>query len=417
MGQPQLEGERTSIVVFLAVFAFTSLGFAVLGLVLGPELPLELGLGWGVEIQILRPNVPDLEPLREFWQGAGYAVVRQEQHYELQNAPKLTEDSVWIQGTEKWVVVPLSHDLKLSQVFFQLLEQFLDAGWLIQMEVSDHGYTLGFWSNVEGSEQKVLALLWEIELLNPRNYGHFYGDLIPVMGELFDPEGYLKGTPQAPLLSIIIDDWGYATNASVPLLAYPLPLTVAVLPHRIMSRELSELAYQKGHEVILHQPMEALDESQPLGEGGIYLGMDELEIAAQLKANLESLPVVVGVNNHMGSRVTADSATMSVVLEVVKELGLFFVDSRTSNMSVVPEVAREVGIPFGVNNLFLDNESDVELIKGQLRQGLRLAKQQGHAVVIGHVRSATATALWEMVPELLDSGVQLVPVSALLQKP
>ena len=135
---------------------------------------------------------------------------------------------------------------------------------------------------------------------------------------------------------------------------------------------------------------------------------------AQIRENLASLPLAAGLNNHMGSRITADRTVMTYVLEVVKELGLFFVDSRTSTSSVAAEVAREVGVPYGVNNLFIDNESDVEKIKAQVRAGLDLAKRQGHAVLIGHVRPATFHALWEMIPELLDSGVQLVPVSQLL---
>jgi polysaccharide deacetylase 2 family uncharacterized protein YibQ len=89
-------------------------------------------------------------------------------------------------------------------------------------------------------------------------------------------------------------------------------------------------------------------------------------------------------------------------------------DSRTSSRSVVSAVAAELGVSFGANDLFIDNDNDVEKIKGQIRAGLRLAKQQGHAVVIGHVRSATADALWDMVPELLSSGVELVPISQML---
>lgn len=417
MGQTRLDREKTALVVLLAVFAFTSLGFAVWGLVLAPSLPTDLGLGRELEVQIFRPQMPELDGLSEFWQGAGYTILKKEHSSTLQNAPKVGDDGVWLQSQEKWVLVPLSPEHNLSWTIFDLCEEYLKAGWLLQMESTEHGYTLGFWGNVSGSEQRVLALLWEIELLNPHNYSHHYGGFIPVMDTLFDPEGYLKKTPQAPVLSIIIDDWGYFSTASEPMLAYPLPLTVAVLPHRFLSAELSELAHIAGHEVILHQPMEALDSSLSLGEGGIYLGMDKSEIAAKLKENLASLPVAVGLNNHMGSGATSDFQTMAAVLEVVKELGLFFVDSRTSTGSVVADVAQEVGVPFGENNLFLDNENDVEKIKDQLRKGLRLAKQQGHAVVIGHVRPATADALWEMLPELLASGVQLVPISSLLHHP
>jgi polysaccharide deacetylase 2 family uncharacterized protein YibQ len=81
---------------------------------------------------------------------------------------------------------------------------------------------------------------------------------------------------------------------------------------------------------------------------------------------------------------------------------------------VVADVAGQVGIPYGVNNFFIDNESDVDKIKAQLRSGLALAQRQGHAVLIGHVRPTTVIALWEMIPELLDSGVQFVPISCLL---
>jgi polysaccharide deacetylase 2 family uncharacterized protein YibQ len=215
-------------------------------------------------------------------------------------------------------------------------------------------------------------------------------------------------------MSVIIDDWGYSTAAVEPMLAYPLPLTMAVLPHLELSQVASERLDSAGHEVILHQPMEALDSRLELGPGGITLGMDRSAVEAQLRENLASLPVAVGLNNHMGSLVTADYETMSHILKATLELGLFFVDSRTTTASVVQEVALELEVPYGVNNLFIDNESDVDKIKGQLRAGLDLAQKKGHAVVIGHVRPATANALWEMIPEFLESDVQLVPISRLL---
>jgi len=105
---------------------------------------------------------------------------------------------------------------------------------------------------------------------------------------------------------------------------------------------------------------------------------------------------------------------MESILRTVGEQGLFFVDSRTSSRSVVAQTAGELGVPYGVNDLFIDNENDPEQIKGQLRAGLSLAQRRGYAVVIGHVRPATAQALWEMVPELLSSGVELVPISRVL---
>ena len=397
----------------MVVLALSSLGFAVLGLVLSPELGLDLGPGRQLELEIVRPEVPDLSRLGDFWIDMGYTVLDRQQVYSVQRS-SVQPDQVLVQGQETLVLVPERHDIRLSRAVLQLSELFLDEGWMIQLEANEYGYTIGFWGHVAGSQARVLAYEWQIELLNPQNYDYYYGGLISVMGEPFDPKGFMKGTPEAPVLALIIDDWGYPTLAAEPLIAYPLPLTMAVLPRLDLSQKFSERLYAAGHEVILHQPMEALDSNLDLGPGGITEGMDSAEVRDLLKENLASLPVAVGLNNHMGSLITADHETMGTVLDVVKELGLFFVDSRTSTNSVVAEVARQVGVPFGVNNFFIDNESDVEKIKAQIRAGLTLAQNRGHAVLIGHVRPATADALWAMIPEFLDSGVQLVPISRLL---
>ncbi len=411
--QFRLDEQKTSITVLMVVLALSSLGFAVLGLVLVPDLSLDLDPGLNIQLEVARPEVPDLSHLGDVWIDMGFVPLQREQVYNVQRGSSQS-NQVLVQGQETLVLVPERHDIRLSTAVLRLSGLFLEEGWMIQLEATEHGYTIGFWSRVPGSEERVLAYEWHIVLLNPQNYDYYYGGLISVMGQPFDPKGFIKGTPEAPVLALIIDDWGYSTVAADPLIAYPLPLTMAVLPQLDLSQEASERLYAAGHEVILHQPMEALDTSLDLGPGGIIKGMDSSEVKDLLKENLASLPVAVGLNNHMGSVITADHETMTTVLDVVKELGLFFVDSRTSTDSVVAEVARQVGVPFGVNNLFIDNESDVERIKAQIRAGLALAQNRGHAVMIGHVRPATADALWEMIPEFLDSGVQLVPISGLL---
>ena len=415
MTQFRLDEDKTSIVVLLAVLAMSSLGFAILSLVLGPELQVALEQRPEVEVQIARPQVPELNELAEFWEESGYTVLKRNQDYGLQRSASLDRE-VWIQGRETLVLVPLRYEAKLSSLVMQLSASFLEAGWMIQLEATDHGYSIGFWSSVPGWDHKVLAYLWDIELLNPQNYDYHYGGFIPVMGQLFDPEGFRRGTPEAPVLALIIDDWGYDTPAANPMIAYPFPLTMAVLPHLGASRELSERIHRAGHEVILHQPMEALDASLELGPGGITLGMDRAEVEARLRKNAASLPMAVGVSNHMGSSITADYGTMTHVIEVMKELGLFFVDSRTTTASVAAEVAGELGVPYGVNGFFIDNESDVDKTKTQVRLGLALAQKQGHAVMIGHVRPTTVIALWELIPEFLDSGVRLVSISELLHE-
>lgn len=413
MEQVQLDEQKTSILILMVILGLSSLGFAVLGLVLGSDLVWNLDLQPEIELEITRLPVPDLENQEEFWLDRGYTIVSRDEYYELVGVED-HDNWCWVQGREKLVLVPESSDHRLATVILELGGLFLEGGWSIQLDRSESGYVVGFWSTLPEDGRRVLAYDWQIELLNPHNYDYVCSGLISVMGEPFDPRGFLRGTTEAPVLAIIIDDWGYSTAAVEPMVAYPLPLTMAILPHLELSSQVSERLHAAGHEVILHQPMEALNSSLDLGPGGIVLSMGADEIEDLLLENLKSVPAAVGMNNHMGSLITSDDAAMTAILEIVRDLGLFFVDSRTSAASVVAEIANRVGVAYGVNNFFLDNENDLEKIKEQIRSALELAKKQGHAVVIGHVRPVTATALWEMIPEFLDSEVQLVPISRLL---
>lgn len=220
-----------------------------------------------------------------------------------------------------------------------------------------------------------------------------------------------------PKLALVIDDWGYSSRYTESFLRYPFPLTVAIIPYLAESTALARQAFAGGHEVILHQPMEALGSAVELGEGGILTSMDPEEIRRRLEENIAHLPMIAGVNNHMGSKVTSDPETMAVVLETFKANDLYFLDSHTTPLSVAGAVASQVGIPYAVNSLFIDNVNEVEAVKAQLRQIINQAVRAGSAIAIGHVRSATAAAIWEMIPEIVAAGVELVPVSQLLIYP
>ncbi len=220
-----------------------------------------------------------------------------------------------------------------------------------------------------------------------------------------------------PKLAIVIDDWGYSALYADRFLQYPFPLTAAILPYLTYSVSLAREAVTVGHEVILHQPMEALNSYLDLGEGEIVSSMDENEIRETLARNFAHLPMIVGVNNHMGSKITAESDIMDIVLQEVKAHELYFFDSFTTSKSVVASVASELGVPYAVNDLFIDNVNEVEAIKVQLRRIMQRAINNGSAIAIGHVRSATAMALWEIIPEIIDANIELVPISQLLNYP
>lgn len=220
-----------------------------------------------------------------------------------------------------------------------------------------------------------------------------------------------------PRLAIVIDDLGSGVAATDELLSIDVPLTVAVIPQGKYAAKEAKAASERGFAVLLHQPMEPLDPSKRPGKGGILMGMDEKEIRSVISSNLALVPNAIGVNNHMGSRVTEDPESVRIILDEVFAHGLFFFDSRTSSNSVVPRVAREMGLPLLENSRFLDHIDTEEYVIESIRIVARLAMERGSAAAIGHVRPATVRAIQKMLPELDAAGVELVTLDKLMPTP
>ncbi len=213
---------------------------------------------------------------------------------------------------------------------------------------------------------------------------------------------------------IIFDDAGGSLADLEPIIGLGRPVTVSVLPGLRYSREVAARAQAAGLQVFLHLPVEPEDPSRNLGPGGVTTAMSEEEIAATVRADLAWVPGAAGMNNHMGSRGTADERLMRAILEVAKERGLIFIDSMTSPRSVGVRVAAEMKIPTAARDIFLDNEDEAEAIRQQLRRLIALAKQRGTAVAIGHVQRMTAHVLQELLPEFDRQGIEIVPVSTVV---
>jgi polysaccharide deacetylase 2 family uncharacterized protein YibQ len=218
--------------------------------------------------------------------------------------------------------------------------------------------------------------------------------------------------------AIIIDDLGENLEAARQLLALPYSLTFSVLPHLRDSAETALEARRAGREVMLHLPMEPEASSHaPSRKGEICVGMTSFEIEHILESGLASVPQAVGVNNHMGSRATADPRLMAAVMRALAEHHLYFVDSRTTAVSVAFEAARQQGLPAFYRSVFLDDTRSVPYTLGQLRQFRRILQAQGAALAIGHPYSTTIAALAKFLPQLESDNVELAPASRLLQLP
>ena len=214
-------------------------------------------------------------------------------------------------------------------------------------------------------------------------------------------------------LVFVFDDGGQNLSQLKKFLELPFPITVAVLPQITHSREAAEMVRKSGNELILHQPMQALNSKVNPGPGAITPEMTEDEIMSLLFQNITELGQIAGMNNHEGSAITADAEKMSVVLKTASENGIYFLDSRTNSESKVPYVAGELGYSYYERNIFLDNTKKREDILAELTKGLGIANKNGVAIMIGHVWSAEVLPdlLKEIYPELKQKGYTFTTVS------
>lgn len=195
-------------------------------------------------------------------------------------------------------------------------------------------------------------------------------------------------------VAIIIDDMGYSLKAINDICSLKKPLTVSILPYSPLAKETARIAYQNKLEVMLHLPLESVNNREGNNiEGIIHSRMSKEEIIKTVEAGLDQIPYVAGVNNHMGSRITANKILMSIILEPFKERNLYFVDSRTTSRSIAYKVAQTMGIPSVYRHVFLDGENSEDYIKGKMIELFRLAQKKGKAVGICHPTEKTIRVL------------------------
>lgn len=217
-------------------------------------------------------------------------------------------------------------------------------------------------------------------------------------------------------VAIIVDDLGGSWIAARAVLGLHAPFTLSVMPRLSYSRQTAEEAHREGAEVMLHLPMQPVAGSAPdVSPDELRVGMTGTEVSRIVEKDLASVPGAAGVNNHMGSRATANRRLMAEVMAVLAKRHVYFVDSRTSADSVAFEEARRNGLPAFYRSIFLDDTRTVRYTLGQLRALSRLAQRQGAALAIGHPYPTTLEALRRFLPELERDRVQLVPVSRILR--
>ena len=235
------------------------------------------------------------------------------------------------------------------------------------------------------------------------------------------PKKSSKVFPETPppthqgIIGIIIDDFGYRNDeVSDGFLELDAYLTYAIIPGHAHSTSFGEKAVASGYEVIVHMPLENTGKTYGEEEFVLMTDMDNETIERRLNKALKQIPTAVGMNNHQGSKASADQNVMSNIARVLKEQNLFFIDSRTTVETIGESTMEVFGVPTARRNIFLDNEDNEEKIIEQLMKLAKRSKELGAAIGIGHVKPKTLYVLQEQIPLLQKKGYKFEFVSKML---
>ena len=221
---------------------------------------------------------------------------------------------------------------------------------------------------------------------------------------------------QPPRLAFIIDDGGYKFENLKEILKLGKPMTFAILPNTPQTRQAVLFVHQRGGEIMLHLPMEPKEENGlALEKDMVKTDMSSPGIQKILRGALNQIPEVRGMNAHMGSKATEDPKVMEAVMGVLKELGLYYIDSHTSSHSAGMKAAQASGVPSAQNDKFIDAVKKTENIKEAVRAAMVKAKKEGKATAIGHPDPLTLKSLQEMIPEIEKAGIKLVFASEIVR--
>jgi len=259
------------------------------------------------------------------------------------------------------------------------------------------------------------------ELLVALNNSKRIAEIMLKSSEITKPARPKNPLPAKPArkgarVAIVIDDLGDSEQEALEIARIPGPIALSILPFQNASREVLNLAQRWHKPAMLHMPMEPLEDTgKNAGPEALTCSMSPDQVSGALSRALDSLPGVVGVNNHMGSAFTARAELMEPALKELKRRGLFFLDSRTSGQSVGYQLGRELGLKSCERKIFLDNLQDPEMIAQKLSQLCRIAREEGSAIGIGHPYPETIRVLGEKIDELEIAGCKLVPIQELCQ--
>ncbi|MDF2557645.1 MAG: hypothetical protein K0R71_1473 [Bacillales bacterium] len=217
--------------------------------------------------------------------------------------------------------------------------------------------------------------------------------------------------------AIIIDDFGGCTRGVSNFLEGNVPITVAIMPFTVKSKEHAKWAHKNGFEVMIHLPMQPKHGKKSwLGPKPITVGLSPAQVRSRVIEAIEDVPFAVGINNHMGSLAVENEEIVQAIVEVAKENHLFIIDSGTSPKSKFPEIAKELGVPVLKRDVFLDDISSSSHVYKQMIKLAKVTEMKGKGIAIGHVGDTgkvCSAGVFQSMNEFKKRNIKIVPVSEL----
>jgi len=246
----------------------------------------------------------------------------------------------------------------------------------------------------------------------PVQSDYYTGDVHP--NQLVPPPVHRPSAGKAEL-AILVDDMGSSLTEARAIAGIGVPISFAIIPGLKHDRAVAAYAADQGIDILVHMPMQPKEYPQRrLESNGLLLEQSDEELRNRMLGYLQILPQAVGANNHMGSGFTEHSDKMRIVLKVLKEKGLFYVDSITTPKTTGLKVAAELKVSSARRDVFLDNEQNEGYIRGQLDQAVARARKNGRAIAICHPHPVTITTLVKVLPGLQSKDVKLVKLTRLV---
>jgi len=220
-------------------------------------------------------------------------------------------------------------------------------------------------------------------------------------GALLDFAADFDNPNQLPVMSIVLIDDPKAPVPDNVLKNLPFSISFAIDAARDDALATSQRYRQAGFEVMMLTNL-------PFGAQA-----SDIEVAYQ--AYSRAIPEAIGVLDLGANGFLRGPSTAKQVAEILADSGAALV-TPSKGLNTAQKTALKAGVPAGLIFRELDKDGEKPaVIRRYLDRATFQAKQEGHAIMLGHTRPETIEALVQWALEDRAASVAIGPVSAALK--